>query len=195
MVILPDRQDAGSGSREPLSPVATGRLLRKEAPTKRKAVDEPRRKEIEKRLNAVTEVVEVEQPVEPLNSDDFPPEQRLEMFKENKKFDKLSYETAAKICWEFKQIKDKKEMKDKKSASLEKADDKLHMLKIEAGEDHARSTFCDAWKILRPPVVEIKKTMEWYPTKWDHIIRNLPLDIYALDDSVHSKTVELCHNL
>ena len=69
------------------------------------------------------------------------------------------------------------------------------MVKIEAGEDDARTKFCTARKLLRPPVVEIKKTMDWFPTKWDAIIRNLPLDLYGLDDSVHSKAVELCHNL
>ena len=69
------------------------------------------------------------------------------------------------------------------------------MIKVAAGEDDARTKFCEARKQLRPPVVEIKKVMDWYPTKWDNIIRNLPLDIYDLDDSVHSKTIELCHNL
>ena len=86
-------------------------------------------------------------------------------------------------------------MKERKSASLEKADDKLPVVRIEAGEDDARTIFCDARKKLRPPVVEMKRIMDWYPIKWEHIIRNLPLEIYELDDSVHTKTFELCHNL
>ena len=69
------------------------------------------------------------------------------------------------------------------------------MVKIEAGEDNARTVFCEARKKLRPPVLEMKKMMEWYPTKWDQIVRNLPLDVYSLDDSVNSKCIELCHNL
>ena len=86
-------------------------------------------------------------------------------------------------------------MKERKNGTLEKADDKIPTVKIPAGEDDARTMFCDARKLLRPPVVEMSKMMDWYPTKWDDIIRNLPLDIYSLDDSVNSKSVELCHNL
>ena len=86
-------------------------------------------------------------------------------------------------------------MQERKSASLEKADDKLPMVKVEAGEDDARTKFCSARKVLRPPAVEIQKIMGWYLTKWDASIKNLPMDLYGLDDSVHSKVVELCHNL
>jgi hypothetical protein len=131
-----------------------------------------------------------------LNSDDFPSEDRPEMFQNDTKFNKLSYETAAKICWEFKQLNEKKLLKERKNNStLEKADDKLPIVKIPAGEDDARSLFCSARKLLRPPVVEMSKMMDWYPTKWEQIVRNLPLDIYSLDDSVNSRSVELCHNL
>ena len=78
---------------------------------------------------------------------------------------------------------------------MERADDKLLIVKVLAGEDDAKTMFCEARKQLRPPVVEMKKIMDWYPTKWDEVVRNLPLDLYALDDSVNPKCIELCHNL
>ena len=131
-----------------------------------------------------------------LNSDNFKKQDRPEIFQSDIKFNKLSFETAAKICWEFDQIKEKKKMKERKSATLEKADDKLPVVEVPAGQDDARSLFCEARRLRRPPVVEMgSKVMEWYPIKWEEIIRNLPLDIYSLDDSVNSKSVELCHNL
>ena len=86
-------------------------------------------------------------------------------------------------------------MKAKKSTSLEKADDKLPLIKLSADKDDAKTIFSEARRKLRPPVAELKKMMDWYPTKWDEIIRNLPLGIYSLDDEVHSKSIELCHNL
>ena len=179
-------------SEQPHSPTGspTGLIRRND---KRK--DDARGKECERRKKRRNEDVQEEEVVEGSNSKDFPREDRPDLFKDDKKFDKLSYETAAKICWEYKQLKDKKEMKAKKSASLEKADDKLPVVKVEAGEDDAKSLFCDARRVLRPPVVEMKNIMSWYPTKWDEIIRNLPLDIYSLNDSVISKSIELCHNL
>ena len=177
----------------PLSPTAPeSGLIRKEScSSKRKRNEEAKKKEERKGKKSKDSVKEVESK----NSDDFPTQDRPEMFQEDAKFNKLSYETAAKICWEYKQLKDQKESKERKNGSLERADDKLPLVKIPAGEDDARNIFCEARKKLRPPVVEMKKTMEWYPTKWEQIVRNLPLGIYSLDDSVNSKAVELCHNL
>ena len=45
------------------------------------------------------------------NSDEFPVYVRPELFHEDKKFNRLSYETATKICWEHKQMKERKAMK------------------------------------------------------------------------------------
>ena len=184
----------------PLSPGA-GSLsqgLIREPTRKRKVPDTNlmRKGEPEKRKNReIPETTAEDEQEEQRNSKDFPKEERPEMFQDDKKFDKLSYESAARICWEFKQLSDKKEMKAKKSASLEKTDDKLPLIKIKADEDDARKVFSKARQVLRPPVVKMKNIMGWYNTKWDQIIRNLPLDIYALDDNVNSKSIELCHNL
>ena len=35
----------------------------------------------------------------------------------------------------------------------------------------------------------------WMPTERDAVIRNLPLEVYGLNDCVSSKAIELCHNL
>lgn len=189
------------GEREmspPHSPTVGQGLIRRETQKKRKGESVPPKKSRDKKRTKVADTEneeEVQKDDVQRNSDDFPAEDRPEMFKDDKKFNRLSYEMAAKICWENKQLKDKKEMKEKKRSSLERSDDKLPMIKIEAGEDDARNVFCEARKKLRPPVVEMKNIMSWYPTKWDHIIRNLPLDIYSLDDSINPKCIELCHNL
>ena len=37
--------------------------------------------------------------------------------------------------------------------------------------------------------------MEWFPTIRKEVIRNLPLGVYGLQDSVSTKAIELCHNL
>ena len=78
---------------------------------------------------------------------------------------------------------------------MEKADDKLPKIVISAGEDNARDILCKARMLLRPPVLEIEDFMASMPTKWEAIIRNLPLEIYGLNDSVNTKAIELCHNL
>ena len=79
------------------------------------------------------------------------------------------------------------------NASLEKADDGLPLLKVEGGDDDAKTIFCPERRQLRPPVVEIKRIMDWYPTKWDAVVRNLPLAVCSLVDNINPKCIELCH--
>ena len=189
----------------PLSPAGGPQnvLLRKEGqgqekrkrPEKQKKSKEGRKRCHQENTERVAEADPQEVEEEQFkNSDDFSTDDRPELFRDDAKFNRLSYETAAKICWEFKQLKERKAMKvrsvitthrnefhcflvfpcselnvfqGKKSSSLEKADDKLPLVKVEAGEDDAKTVFCVARRQLRPPV----------------------------DDNVNPKCIELCHNL
>ena len=45
------------------------------------------------------------------NSDDFPASERPDMFQADEKFNRLSCEIAVRVCWEHKQIKDKRKLK------------------------------------------------------------------------------------
>ena len=74
---------------------------------------------------------------------------------------------------------------------MEKADDKLPLVKIPAGEDNATDKICEARSMLRPVMREKKDQMDWLPTKWTEITRNLPLAVYGLQDCVSTKAVEL----
>ena len=97
----------------PLSPAQGRSLMRPDQQKKRRdnpaTGDAQKDNQRKKRREEVVEDEEVES--EGLNSDDFPEEDRPEMFRDNKKFNRLTYETAAKICWEYKQLRDQKEMK------------------------------------------------------------------------------------
>ena len=156
----------------PLSPIQSQGLQRRELQREKRKKPQEKGKagNAMKKQKEASVVEEIENEEEQKNSDDFPADVRPDLFKDDRKFNKLSYESAAKICWEYKQMKERKELKEKKSGNFEKADDKLPLLKIEAGEDDARNVFCEARKILRPPVVEMKRIMEWYPTKWEQIV-------------------------
>ena len=95
-------------------------LLRREGRGKRKNQESSKKsKETRKKSRKTAEEQEVEsdsleviedQEVQK-NSDDFSVDERPELFHDDKKFNRLSYETAAKICWEFKQLKERKAMK------------------------------------------------------------------------------------
>jgi hypothetical protein len=129
------------------------------------------------------------------NSEEFPVEVRPVLFKDNRLFDKLSFESAASIVWDFQQTLDKKKLFEKKKGEKEKSDDKLPLVKIPAGEDDAMNRISDARKLLRPVNKEIKEQMSWLPTAWKEIVRNLPLRVYGLDDCVSAKDIEQCHDL
>ena len=133
------------------------------------------------------------------NSDEFPSEVRPEMFKDNRRFNRLTFEKAAQICWEHQQglekIKLVEKKKNEQKTDQERSDDSLPLIKIPEGEDNAFDKICEARKLLRPVNKEIKDQMSWMPTSWKEITRNLPLRVYGLDDCIHTKAIELCHNL
>ena len=130
------------------------------------------------------------------NSEIFPAEERPEMFKSDEKFDLLSRDRAAKICYQHSVQETKRKEKKAKLSSLEKTDDKIPTVKIPAGDDNARDVLnTKARQLLRPPVLEMEKMMEWYVSNRVEVTRNLPLGIYGLQDCVSTKSVELCHNL
>ena len=71
------------------------------------------------------------------NSDDFPEDKRPPMFRNDRKFNKLTYQNAAKVCFEYTMMIEKRASKNSSKNSLEKCDDKLAVVKIPAGEDDA----------------------------------------------------------
>ena len=100
----------------PLSP-AGNQLIRKEpsqgkkrAPENSRKTNEVRKKRCNNNRDKETDV-ESEEDTPQRNSEDFPKEDRPDLFQDDRKFDKLSYVMAAKICWEFRQLKEKKAMK------------------------------------------------------------------------------------
>ena len=130
------------------------------------------------------------------NSDEFPAEERPPMFRNDHKFDRLDYQTAAKVCFEYSMMIEKRAMKSSAKNSLEKCDDKLVKVKIPEGEDDAFETLnIIARQKLRPVNKEIDAIMDWFPRERKEIIRNLPLGVYGLQDSVPTKSIEACHNL
>ena len=130
------------------------------------------------------------------NSEIYPVEERPPMFKDDVKFNSLSGDRAAKVCFSFYELSEKKKVKQTKQNTFEKSDDAIPTLKIPAGEDNALDVIHEeARQMLRPVNKEIKEMMTWLPVKRTEVIRNLPLGVYGLQDSVSTKAVELCHNL
>ena len=95
------------------APVSSGRgLIRRKTTPKRKTTGAQKETSRKRRCdNNSVEIIEESDEGTGLNSDDFPKEDRPDLFQDDRKFNKFSYETAAKICWEFKQLREKKAMK------------------------------------------------------------------------------------
>ena len=113
-----DGRETNSRRRErqepPPSPPPTSAgsgLIRKNPTPKRKATGSQKDSRKKRRDESNAEIIEESEEEESLNSNDFPKEDRPELFQDDRKFNKLSYETAAKICWEHKQLCEKKSMK------------------------------------------------------------------------------------
>ena len=130
------------------------------------------------------------------NSEMFPKSERPDIFQNDEKFDAMSVDKAANICYKHSVEEERKKKKDEKKNSLQKSDDVLKKVMIPAGADDAKNELnIEARKLLRPVVKEIKNTMEWFPTVRKEIIRNLPLAVYGLQDGVASKSIEMAHDL
>jgi hypothetical protein len=144
----------------------------------------------------LVEETEVEDDSSRLHSEEFPAEMRPQMFKDDRIFNKLPFEKAASIVWEYQQGLDKKKEKQRKRGEQEKSDDKLLTIRIPAGEDDGQNQISEARKLTSRPVnKEIKDQMSWLPVRYKEIIRNLPLRVYGLEDSVSTSAIEACHDL
>ena len=132
-----------------------------------------------------------------LNSQEFPdPETRPAMFRDDRLFNRLTFENAARVMWEFAQSEEKKKDQQKKKKDHEKSNDKLPVLNIPEGKDDGCSMISEARKLLvRPVNKEIKEQMSWLPIAHKEIIRNLPLRTVGLEDCVLTSAVEACHDL
>ena len=140
-----------------------------------------------------------EEPVETkqkLHSEVFPADMRPAMFQDDQIFNRLPFEKAASIVWEYQQSLEKKREKQRIRGEKERTDDKLPTITVPAGEDNGLDKISEARKLLSRPVnKEIKDQMAWLPTKYKEITRNLPLRVYGLEDSVSSNAIEACHDL
>ena len=132
-----------------------------------------------------------------LNSQEFPDlETRPAMFRDDRLFNPLTFEHAARVMWEFSQSEEKKKEQQKKKRDHEKSDDKLPVLTIPEGKDDCFSMISEARKLLARPVnKEIKDQMSWMPTAHKEIVRNLPLRTVGLEDCVLTSAIESCHDL
>ena len=129
-------------------------------------------------------------------SEEFPVDERPPMFRDDRKFNRLSFQEAARYCMEYSLLQEKKRMKEKQKNSMEKSDDKIATVSIPAGDDNAGDILnIEARKKWRPVNMELSQQMSWFPSERKEVIRNLPLEVYGLQDTVGTKAIELCHNL
>ena len=130
------------------------------------------------------------------NSEMYPKAQRPDIFQDDERFDGLSPDKAAKFCFQNSLEEEKKKQQSLLKNAKEKCDDKIKSVMIPAGADDAKFNLnIEARKNMRPVVREIAKVMEWFPTVWPEVIRNLPLSVYGLQDGVSVKAIELAHDL
>ena len=166
---------------EPHSPLkrrVSRSLKRKEAPVP---------KVVEKNKKGREEVVQVK-----MNSDMFPADVRPDIFCNDDVFNALSFHKASTFVHEHGLLQAKIKMTNASKNSQEKADDKVEVL---SGSDDAQDNLNKVARNLRPVNKEINDQMQWKTTEWKEVIRNLPLEVYGLADSVATKPIELCHNL
>ena len=117
------------------------------------------------------------------NSEMFPAYMRPEIFADDEMFNQLGFEKASTFVHEHTLLKTKMKMKDGGKNSEEKCDDVIKKVKVPEGEDDAGETVnIEARKALRPMNKEIGDQMSWMVTKYEQVVRNLPLEIYDLAD-------------
>ena len=130
------------------------------------------------------------------NSSMYPKAERPPLFQDDEKFDSLTPDQAGKMCYKNYVEEEKKKRLSEQKNVLEKCDDIIKLVAIPAGDDNARSVInVEARKLMRPVIKELGKIMEWFPTNWTEVTRNLPLALYGLQDGVSTKAIELAHNL
>jgi hypothetical protein len=130
------------------------------------------------------------------NSQMYAKEKRPDLFHDDEVFDSFSPDKAGKICYMHALEEEKRKQKNLLKNAKEKCDDTIKSVMIPAGEDDAKNNLnVEARKRLRPVVKEISKVMEWFPTNWTDIIRNLPMGVYGLQDGISTKAIELAHDL
>ena len=129
------------------------------------------------------------------NSDLFPADVRPDIFRSDAVFNALSFDKASTFVHEHGLMQAKIKLKERSNNSQEKADDKLRMVEVPAGADDAQEVLNTVARNLRPVNKEIKEQMSWLVTERKDVIRNLPLEVFGMADSVATKALELCHNL
>ena len=182
--------ELGRGKRRPEVQESMSPLKRRESRTlKRKEVPVPKLGKDSKKSRE--EVVQAKKK----NSDMFPADVRPEIFRDDDVFNGLTFDKASTFVHEHGLLQAKIKMKDASKNSQEKADDKLKKVEVEAGSDDAQNNLNEGARNLRPVNKEMNDQMKWRVTEYKEIVRNLPLELYGLADTVATKPIELCHNL
>ena len=129
------------------------------------------------------------------NSQMFSKEKRPGLFQDDEMFDMIPLDRAAKVCYKHSLEEEKKKLLKQKKNASEKADDVIKKVNIPEGDDDAKDVLNIEARKLRPVVKEISKCMDWFPTVWEEVVRNLPLSLYGMQDCVSTKAIELVHDL
>ena len=128
------------------------------------------------------------------NSQMYAKEKRPELFYDDEVLDSFTPDKAGKICYLHALEEEKRNQKNLLKNAKKKCDDTIKSVMIPAGADDAKNNLnVEARKRLRPVVKEISKVMEWFPTAWTDIIRNL--SVYGLQDGISTKAIKLAHDL
>ena len=109
--------------------------------------------------------------------------------------DSMPLDKVVTMIHEYELMNRKEKSKQSHKMSVEKSDDKITSIKIEEGVDDAKVILHKEARNLRPAILEIKDQMSWLEKSRKEIIRNLPLEVYGLQDQIQSKVIEACHDL
>ena len=117
-------------TQQPASPVANGSLRSREKaarPVARTRTSRKRTRETDTTMTVSSDESEEEgrkkkKPVK-LNSEEFPKESRPEMFRNDDRFNRLTFSKASESCWDYVKMENEKQEKDKSKSAHEKADD------------------------------------------------------------------------
>jgi uncharacterized membrane protein YgcG len=104
----------------------------------------------------------------------------------------LSFDKASTFVHEHGIMQAKIKLKERNKNSQEKCDDNLKRVEVPAGLDDAQDNLNIEARKLRPVNKEISEQMTWMVRERKGVVRNLPLDVYGLADSVATKPIELC---
>ena len=133
-----------------------------------------------------------------LNSTKYPKENRPEHLQDDEVFNSLTIGEVTLQLAMWSQTRATQEATAQKAKKREKKDFKtntmIKMVKIEAGEDDATTTFHPQRYSMRPPVSGISKIWKTYPTHWPEVYYSVDLSDVGLDNVFGQKQLEMLHD-